>query len=124
MKNFVIYTQYQENYGAADWDGTGECPQHWKNKGGSAYAVRAASLAEAMDAVDIALPAPTWYANEFVLGGEDRSVFDARMQEERARYDDRPLYKPEDLKTLPQPAAPAQEDVIPAWMQGHPVELD
>jgi hypothetical protein len=29
-----IYTQDQENYGAHDWDGVGECPQYWKFKGG------------------------------------------------------------------------------------------
>jgi len=33
----VIITQFKENYGAHDWDGTDECPQHWKNKGGSVY---------------------------------------------------------------------------------------
>jgi hypothetical protein len=35
----VIDTQYQENYGAHDWDGTGACPQYWKFKGGSEYKV-------------------------------------------------------------------------------------
>jgi hypothetical protein len=35
----VIQTQIKENYGAHDWDGTGECPQHWKMKGGSTYVV-------------------------------------------------------------------------------------
>jgi hypothetical protein len=29
-----IWTQDHENYGAHDWDGTGECPQYWKAKGG------------------------------------------------------------------------------------------
>jgi hypothetical protein len=33
----MIYTQYRENYGAHDWDGKGECPQYWKNKGGMEY---------------------------------------------------------------------------------------
>lgn len=33
----LITTQYMENYGAHDWDGTGECPQYWKAKGGSDY---------------------------------------------------------------------------------------
>lgn len=33
----VISTQIQENYGAHDWDGTGECPQYWKFKGGNDY---------------------------------------------------------------------------------------
>lgn len=32
-----IQTQVQENYGAHDWDGTGECPQYWKFKGGNDY---------------------------------------------------------------------------------------
>ena len=36
----VIYTQIHENYGAHAWDGTGECPQYWKAKGGSEHKVR------------------------------------------------------------------------------------
>lgn len=32
-----IQTQCEENYGAHAWDGTGECPQYWKMKGGSEY---------------------------------------------------------------------------------------
>lgn len=35
----VIQTQCSENYGAHDWDGDGECPSHWKNKGGNTYVV-------------------------------------------------------------------------------------
>lgn len=38
MKNenfrLVVGFSYQENYGAHDWDGKGECPQYWKSKGG------------------------------------------------------------------------------------------
>lgn len=34
-----IITQYQENYGAHDWDGEGECPQYWKFKGGTEYMI-------------------------------------------------------------------------------------
>ena len=26
-----------ENYGAHDWDGTGQCPQYWKMKGGQDF---------------------------------------------------------------------------------------
>jgi hypothetical protein len=33
----ILTTQYRENYGAHDWDGKGECPQYWKNKGGFEY---------------------------------------------------------------------------------------
>ena len=39
MAMIVIRTQYMENYGAHDWDGTGECPQYWKFKGGSEYKI-------------------------------------------------------------------------------------
>ena len=30
----LITTQTQENYGAHDWDGVGQCPSYWKFKGG------------------------------------------------------------------------------------------
>jgi hypothetical protein len=33
----LITTQTQENYGAHDWDGEGQCPQYWKFKGGQDY---------------------------------------------------------------------------------------
>ena len=33
----VIVTQFRENYAAHDWDGIGECPQGWKNKGGEIF---------------------------------------------------------------------------------------
>ena len=36
----LITTQVYENYGAHDWDGTGECPQYWKAKGGNDYVIR------------------------------------------------------------------------------------
>ena len=37
MAKLHIQTQDQENYGAHDWDGTGECPQYWKFKGGEDF---------------------------------------------------------------------------------------
>lgn len=36
----LITTQVYENYGAHDWDGTGECPQYWKAKGGNDYVIK------------------------------------------------------------------------------------
>ena len=33
----LITTQTQENYGAHDWNGVGECPSYWKFKGGQDY---------------------------------------------------------------------------------------
>jgi hypothetical protein len=35
----VIRTQIYENYGAHNWDGTGDCPQYWKAKGGTEYKI-------------------------------------------------------------------------------------
>ena len=40
MAKLLITTQVYENYGAHDWDGTGECPQYWKAKGGHDYVVK------------------------------------------------------------------------------------
>ena len=40
MAKLLITTQVYENYGAHDWDGTGECPQYWKPKGGNDYVIK------------------------------------------------------------------------------------
>ena len=40
MPNIHVATQVLENYGAHDWDGTGECPQYWKPKFGEDYVIR------------------------------------------------------------------------------------
>ena len=53
---FCVCTQVQENYGAHDWDGKGECPQYWKFKGGNEYKVIAASADGAIAAWN------AWYA--------------------------------------------------------------
>ena len=47
----VIQTQNEENYGAHDWDGVGECPQYWKMKGGQEYKVINVPLEGSIDAV-------------------------------------------------------------------------
>lgn len=44
----VIHTQLRENYGAHDWSGEGECPQHWKNKGGNTYILEGVTVKQAM----------------------------------------------------------------------------
>jgi hypothetical protein len=45
----IIQTQYEENYGAHDWDGEGECPQRWKFKGGATYVVKSLPVGELLD---------------------------------------------------------------------------
>jgi hypothetical protein len=42
----ILQTQYRENYGAHDWNGEGECPQYWKNKGGDAYVIEGVSATQ------------------------------------------------------------------------------
>jgi hypothetical protein len=53
---WCVVTQVQENYGAHDWDGTGECPQYWKMKGGNEYKVAAPNADAAIQAWN------AWYA--------------------------------------------------------------
>ena len=43
----VIWTQFEENYGAHDWNGEGACPQYWKCKGGDVYVVESLTEAQA-----------------------------------------------------------------------------
>jgi len=45
----VITTQFQENYGAHDWNGEGQCPEYWKYKGGSTYIVSDVTISKATD---------------------------------------------------------------------------
>ena len=45
----LITTQVQENYGAHDWDGEGECPQYWKFKGGNDYKYDLGSIVRSAD---------------------------------------------------------------------------
>jgi len=40
----LITTQCMENYAAHDWDGSGECPQGWKFKGGDDFIIKADSF--------------------------------------------------------------------------------
>ena len=51
MAKLLITTQVYENYGAHDWDGTGECPSYWKAKGGSDYVVRKININKVTETV-------------------------------------------------------------------------
>jgi hypothetical protein len=71
MMNVEVNTSIRENYGAHAWDGTGECPQMWKCKGGDNYIISGAPSIE--DAVDFVysyiVGDPNEYFNEEILGG-------------------------------------------------------
>ena len=86
MKELVaslITTQYRENYGAHDWDGTGECPQYWKNKGGYDYMIKnAPSVMDAEHFVDRFICESTDYHTEHVVNAVDCTVdYDKVMPE-------------------------------------------
>jgi len=70
----AIYTQYRENYGAHDWNGEGECPQHWKNKGGETYIFEDISVDQACRVGEEGIPTlkslieySDEYAEEYVI---------------------------------------------------------
>jgi hypothetical protein len=68
----VIDTQFQENYGAHDWDGEGACPQRWKFKGGSSYKVTNVpnnlSMEQVVNMVSGDIVQDSDYAREYILG--------------------------------------------------------
>ena len=68
----VIDTQYMENYGAHDWDGTGTCPQYWKFKGGSSYKVintpRNIDPAEIVEMARGSIERSNDYCREYIVG--------------------------------------------------------
>ncbi len=71
---YVMQTQFKENYGAHDWDGTGECPQYWKFKGGETYIVDV-SMAQAqtkcfMEQCEDAVSSADDYQEEYVLDAQ------------------------------------------------------
>ncbi len=88
MAMIVIRTQYMENYGAHDWDGTGECPQYWKFKGGSEYKITNVDingdLAAAVRAA--AVERDNHYCREYILdwsveGDDYLSEFERQQKE-------------------------------------------
>ena len=71
----MISTQYMENYGAHDWDGTGECPQYWKFKGGNEYVVANYTLGQegigrTLDSVRGDIETDNQYCREYIVGTE------------------------------------------------------
>ena len=71
----MITTQVQENYGAHDWDGKGECPQYWKFKGGNDYSYNlgsvmrnAEALAELVEALRVQVEEDSIGYREYVIG--------------------------------------------------------
>jgi len=85
----VIDTQMKENYGAHDWDGQGECPQHWKFKGGTTYVVENVDLLAGVcqpyvELLDLIESGDEYY-EEYSLGA--REIEDSQMAGEEWEQD-------------------------------------
>lgn len=92
----VLNTQYSENYGSHDWDGTGECPQHWKPKGGSTYVVTDESLLsspESLNEIRGMIEHSDEYSSVFVRG-ESTVTADATVCEDWETLNE--IYRAED----------------------------
>ena len=81
----VISTQFRENYGAHDWDGRGECPQHWKSKGGDTYFVNA-SAADIADSqwwtdVERCINHSSEYSAEYIIHQQVIDLADFREED-------------------------------------------
>ena len=95
----TVQTQYRENYGAHAWDGEGECPQYWKNKGGDEVIVahlteeQAKEMGSIIDGKLLAeakevLSNKDDYSETFIIGSqiEPQEEFDARHWEEGSTW--------------------------------------
>ncbi len=70
----VIWTQYQENYGAHEGSGEGDCPQYGKNKGGEVVVVEnltsaqvAKILAQGIPTLTNLIEQSTYYSRETLV---------------------------------------------------------
>lgn len=74
VKDLLIEAQYMENYGAHNWDGQGDCPQHWKCKGGEEYIVTNVPEGTDLDQIIAQLrPEVEWFevgSQQYIVGHE------------------------------------------------------
>jgi hypothetical protein len=81
----VISTQFRENYGAHDWDGTGYCPQHWKSKGGDTYFINASAndIASTQWWVDVkhSIEHSSAYSAEYIISESVVDLIDFREED-------------------------------------------
>jgi len=63
----IVHTQYRENYGAHQWDGKGECPQYWKNKGGDTYVIHGATEYQIGQIINYS----SEYSSEYIINTEE-----------------------------------------------------
>ena len=102
MMNVLVMTQIRENYGAHDWDGTGECPQMWKCKGGEDYIIEGApSVEDAEHFVEYRVCSESEYSSEEVISasevaedyGTDKEIYCEELAPVRIEWTERFLSK-------------------------------
>ena len=105
----VIDTQFQENYGAHDWDGEGSCPQYWKFKGGSSYKVknvpRNLSMEQVVNIVSPAIVQDNEYAREYILGYRmEKDGWMSEYEQSQLEYDGSVTYPEPEIDYIDQAA--------------------
>jgi hypothetical protein len=98
----MITTQTQENYGAHDWDGEGECPQYWKFKGGCDYAVLNVDECDMIDIivdrVRAQVECDTPYFREYIIGYKlEADDYLTEFEQSQMEYEGRISYATQEL---------------------------
>ena len=103
MKLFIT-TQVRENYGAHDWDGKGECPSYWKNKGGNDYVVPNVDINRAgkiFEEVKEQCQEMNVFFEEYVIGWElVADDYLSEYEQDQLKYDGEIKYPARQLKVL------------------------
>lgn len=114
----ILSTQYRENYGAHDWDGLGECPQYWKNKGGYEYvaaemsdeafnALSPEAVAKLFEDAEAKVNVSNDYVQEYVIDRsavpagaltESEAYFEGLLAKQIAEESDRSMYAPRSIR--------------------------
>ena len=97
----VVQTQFSENYAAHDWDGAGECPQRWKQKGGSTFIVTGVTVEKAADesfwaSIDAAVEHDSDFSSERVIGTQLIDDIDFNVRDHLPAWET-PIYLDSDL---------------------------
>lgn len=92
FKDLIIETQYRENYGSHGWDGSGDCPQYWKAKGGEEFVVvnvpKTAKLDEIVDQLRSEIEWHDDYSEQYIIGyGLEECGVKTMFERDQEEYD-------------------------------------
>ena len=102
MAKLLITTQVYENYGSHDWDGTGECPQYWKAKGGNDYVIKNitnfGNVTEMVMSVRSSIESDNAFYRESIIGWEIVSDdYLTEFEREQLEYEGKITFSPTEL---------------------------